>query len=197
MIILISILFISLQSFAFTQEELGKRFHFAVGLDLFQTQYDNERYKFDDYSVMRNPIQNAISRVAWNVSYRVIPEYPLYLGFRTNRGINHAVTDTAYDVIAKEFVKVRVQSTADSVYIATAVHRLVMPFVITTNLNSHSELSYNNGATFIKDSQASLYGFGIATPLGKRGMVSATYYLSNNKLQIKRMFGLSINYYII
>ena len=184
-------------SFAFTQEELGNRFHFGVGFDLFQTQYKSQRYKFDDNSAFKNPIDNGISRVAWNASYRVAKNYPFYIGLRTNRGINLPIKEWAYDTIAKQNVRIDIKSQADSVYLATAIHKRVLPFIIATRLESKSTVQYNSGVNFTKKGLTAMYGFGLATPLGNKGTASFTYYLPNKEFNTKRMFGISVNYFLI
>jgi len=189
-------LFIIFSSFA-QQEILGKRFHFAVGLDLFQTQYKPQRYKFDNNSAFKNPVDNAISRIAWNLSYRITKEYPFWLGFRTNRGINFPIREWAFDTVTKQNVKIDIKSEADSLYLATAVHKRVLPFIIASRLQSKSTLYYNNGLNFTKNDFTTMYGFGIATPFGSKGTVSLTYYLPNKDFNIKKMFGISVNYFLI
>lgn len=176
---------------------LGNRFHFGVGVDLFQTQYKNQRYKFDNNGAFKNPIDNAISRIAWNTSYRITKEYPFWLGFRTNRGINFPIQDWAFDTITNQKVRVDTKSVADSVYLATAVHKRVLPFIIASRLQSKSTIYYDNGLSFISSGLTTMYGFGIATPLGSKGTVSFAYYLSNKDFNIKRMFGISVNYFLI
>lgn len=195
MIFLIPIIVI-FSSFA-QQEILGKRFHFAVGLDLFQTQYKPQRYKFDNNSAFKNPIDNAISRVAWNVSYRTTKEYPFWLGFRTNRGINFPIQEWAFDTVTKGKIRIDIKSKVDSLYFATAVHKKVLPFIIASRLQSKSTLYYNNGLNFTKNHFTTMYGFGIATPLGSKGTVSFTYYLPNKDFNTKKMFGISVNYFLI
>lgn len=195
MIFLIPIIVI-FSSFA-QQEILGKRFHFAVGLDLFQTQYKPQRYKFDNNSAFKNPIDNAISRVAWNLSYKITKEYPFWLGFRTNRGINFPIREWAFDTVTKQNVKIDIKSEADSLYLATAVHKKVLPFILASRLQSKSTLYYNNGLNFTKNDFTTMYGFGIATPLGSKGTVSFTYYLPNKDFNTKKMFGISVNYFLI
>ncbi len=176
---------------------LGNRFHFAVGLDLFQTQYKEQRYKFDDKSAFKNPIDNGISRVAWNASYRITENYPFYVGLRTNRGVNFPIREVAYDTISKQKVKVDIKSQADSVYFATAIHKRVLPFIIATRLQSKSIVYYDNGMSFASKKLNIMYGIGVATPLGKKGTASFTYYLPNKDFNTKRMFGISVNYFLI
>lgn len=172
-------------------------FHLSIGLDLFQTQYKEQRYKFDNQSAFKNPIDNAISKVAWNLSYKITKEYPFWLGFRTNRGINFPIREWTFDTITKQNVKIDIKSEADSLYLATAVHKRVLPFIIASRLQSKSTLYYNNGLNFTKNDFTTMYGFGIATPLGSKGTVSFTYYLPNKEFNIKRMFGISISYFLI
>ena len=190
-------LFLIFSSFAFTQEELGNRFHFAIGLDLFQTQYKPQRYEFGKYEAFQNPINNAISRVAWNISYRLTEEYPFWFGLRTNRGINFPIQEQAYDIVAKQRVRVDIKTEADSVYFATALHKRVLPFVIASRLQSQSTLYYDSGLNFTTRGLTTMYGFGLATPLGSRGTASFTYYLPNKDFNTKRMFGVSVNYFLI
>ena len=184
-------------SFAFTQEELGNRFHFGVGFDLFQTQYKSQRYEFDNHSAFKDPIDNGISRVAWNASYRITKEHPFYIGLRTNRGINFTTQEQAYDAVAKQNVRVDIKSQADSVYLATAIHKRVLPFIIATRLESKSIIYYNNGLTFTGKKLNAMYGIGVATPLGNKGTASFTYYLPNKEFNTKRMFGISVNYFLV
>lgn len=195
MIFLIPIIII-FSSFA-QQEILGRCFHFAVGLDLFQTQYKTQKYKFDNNSAFKNPVDNAISRVAWNVSYRIAKEYPFWVGLRTNRGVNFPIQEWAFDTVAKQNVKIDIKTEADSLYLATAVHKRVLPFIITSRLQSKSTIYYNNGLNFTTKAFTTMYGFGIATPLGKKGTASLTYYLPNKEFNTKRMFGISVNYFLI
>ena len=196
MILLLPFLLI-FSSFAFNQEELGNRFHLGVGFDLFQTQYKQQRYKFDDKSTLKNPIDNGISRVAWNVSYRITKDKPFYIGLRTNRGINLPVQEIAYDNVAKQNVRIDIKSEVDSLYLATAVHKRVLPFVIASRLQSKSTVQYNNGLNFTTRGLTAMYGFGLATPLGNKGTASFTYYLPNKEFNTKRMFGISVNYFLI
>lgn len=196
MILLLPFLLI-FSSFAFTQEELGNRFHFGVGVDLFQTQYKMQRYKFNDKSAFKNPIDNGISRIAWNISYRITKEYPFYVGLRTNRGINFPIQEIAYDTIANQKVRIDIKSEADSIYLATAIHKRVLPFIIATRLQSKSTIYYNNGLTFTGKQLNAMYGIGVATPLGNKGTASFTYYLPNKEFNTKRMFGISVNYFLI
>ena len=184
-------------SFAFTQEELGNRFHFGVGFDLFQTQYKSQRYEFDNHSAFKDPIDNGISRVAWNASYRITKEHPFYIGLRTNRGINFTTQEQAYDAVAKQNVRVDIKSQADSVYLATAIHKRVLPFIIATRLQSKSIIYYNNGLTFTGKQSNAMYGIGVATPLGNKGTASFTYYLPNKEFNTKKMFGISVNYFLV
>jgi len=196
MIFIIAIL-LSFSSFAFTQEELGKRLHFSVGVDLFQIQNKEQRYKFDNTSSIKSPLDNTMSRVAWNLSYRVTKEYPLYIGVRTNRGINFPTTQYAFDTIANQKVQVDIKSQADSLYVATAVHSKVIPFIIATKLQSSADIIYRNGYSFNNKTTSIMYGVGIGTPLWNKGTISFTYYLPNAKFNTVRMFGLSVNYFII
>jgi hypothetical protein len=189
-------LFIIFSCFA-SQEILGNRFHFAVGLDLFQTQYKKQRYTFDNKSALKNSIDNTISRVAWNISYRITENYPFYIGARTNRGINFPITQSAYDNITKENVRIDIKTVADSVYFATAINKKILPFIITTRFQSHSIIYYNNNTNFSTDNLTIMYGVGMATPLGNKGTLSLTYYLPNKNLNTKRMFGVSVNYFLI
>lgn len=175
---------------------LGKRFHFGVGLDLFQTQYKEQRYKFDDKSAFKNPVNNAISRIAWNISYRVAERYPFYVGLRTNRGINFPIREVAYDNVTKQNVRINIKSQADSVYFATAVHSRIFPFIIATRLQSKPTIYYNNGLNFTTRGLTTMYGFGLATPLGNKGTASFTYYLPNKDFNTKRAVGVSYNYII-
>ena len=190
-------LFLIFSSFAFSQEELGNRFHFAIGLDLFQTQYKPQRYEFGKYEAFKTPIDNAISRVAWNISYRLTEEYPFWFGLRTNRGINFPIQEQAYDIVAKQRVRVDIKTEADSLYFATALHKRVLPFVIASRLQSQSTLYYDSGLSFTTRGLTTMYGFGLATPLGSRGTASFTYYLPNKDFNTKRMFGVSVNYFLI
>jgi len=176
---------------------LGKRFHFAVGLDLFQTQYKPQRYEFGKYKTFHNPIDNALSRVAWNVSYRITEQYPFWLGLRTNRGINLPIQEWAFDAVTKQKVRIDIKTEADSIYLATALHKRILPFVIASRLQSKSTLYYDNGLNFTTKGFTTMYGLGIATPLGNKGTVSFTYYLPNKDFNTKRMLGLSVNYFLI
>ena len=196
MIFLLPIIVI-FSSFAFTQQELGNRFHLGVGFDLFQIQHKEQRYKFDDKSAFKNPIDNTISRVAWNASYRLTENYPFYLGLRTNRGINFAIQEVAYDVVTKQQVTIDVKSQADSLYLATAVHKRILPFAIATRIQSKSTVHYNSGLSFSTKGLTTMHGFGIATPLANKGTISFTYYLPNKDFNTKRMFGVSLNYFLI
>lgn len=194
--ILIYLLLSAFSSFAFTQEELGKRFHLGIGLDLFQTQYKSQRYEFDNQSAFKNPIDNSISRIAWNASYRITKDKPFYIGLRTNRGINFSIQESAFDTITKQRVRIDIKSEADSLYLATAMHKRVLPFIIATRLQSKSTVYYNS-LNFTTRGLTTMYGFGFATPLGNKGTVSFTYYLPNKDFNTKRMFGVSINYFLM
>lgn len=176
---------------------LGERFHFAVGLDLFQTQYKTQRYKFDNQSVFKDPIDNGVSKIAWNVSYRITKDKPFYIGLRTNRGINFPIQEQAYDTVAKQNVRIDIKSEVDSLYLATAVHKRVLPFIIASRLQSKSTVYYNSGLNFTTRGLTTMYGFGLATPLGSKGTASFTYYLPNKDFNTKRMFGVSVNYFLI
>jgi len=176
---------------------LGNRFHFGIGFDLFETQYKTQRYEFDKYEAFKNPLDHVISRIAWNFSYRITENAPFYIGFRTNRGINFPIQEWVYDTVAKQKIRIDIKSEADSVYLATAVHKRILPFVIATRLQNKSIIYQNNGLNFIANNLSTMYGFGIATPLGNKGTISFTYYLPNEKFNTKRMFGVSINYFLI
>ena len=176
---------------------LGNRFHFGVGFDLFEIQYKSQRYEFQKYTAFKNPIDNAISRIAWNISYRITENSPFYIGVRTNRGINFPTQEWAYDTILKQKVRVDIKSEADSLYFATAIHKRVLPFIIATRLQSKSIIYYNNGLTFTGKQSNAMYGIGVATPLGNKGTASFTYYLPNKEFNTKKMFGISVNYFLV
>jgi|688.fasta_scaffold75829_3 hypothetical protein len=184
-------------SFAFNQEELGNRFHLGVGFDLFETQYKEQRYKFQKYQGLHNPVDHTISRVAWNASYRITKDKPFYIGLRTNRGINFPIQQQVYDTVAKQNVRIDIKSEVDSLYLATAVHKRVLPFIIASRLQSKSTVYYNSGLNFTTRGLTAMYGFGLATPLGNKGTISFTYYLPNKEFNTKRMFGISVNYFLI
>ena len=56
---------------------------------------------------------------------------------------------------------------------------------------------YNNGLNFTTRGLTAMYGFGLATPLGNKGTASFTYYLPNKEFNTKRIFGISVNYFLI
>lgn len=175
---------------------LGNRLHFAVGFDLFQTQYKEQRYKFDNYTSFKNPIENSFSRVAWNLSYRVMQNYPLYIGMKTNRGINLSIKTGAYDTIGQQSVIVNTKSTADSIYIATPINPKILPFIIVTRLQTNSTILYENGKYFSTNNLGILYGTGITIPFKGKYTISFTYFLLNKYFNISRMFGVSVNYFL-
>lgn len=187
-------LFITLFSFvsyAFTEDQLGKKLNFAVGIDLTQAQYKSGRFKFDDYSSYKNPINNAFSKVAWNISYRPFT-LPLWMGLRTNYGINTSVNSTAYDTKLKMNVNVNSSNISNTFYIATALNKNVFPFIALTNVSSKTNINSKYYSISSKKN-ANIYGVGIGTPLNKKLFLSGTYYFENSSLNTIRIFTVSFN----
>ena len=186
------IFFLSFFANAFTEKQLGKKLNFAIGIDLTQSQYKAGRFKFDDYSAYKNPINNAFSKVAWNISYRPFT-LPLWTGFRTNYGINTSVDSTAYDRKLKINVNVNSSSVSNTFYIATALNKNVFPFIALTNVNTKTYIE----SKFYKiksEKNANIYGIGFGTPLNNKLFLSGTYYFGNNILNTKRIFTVSLNF---
>lgn len=190
-------LFILLFSFKAFSYELGRRFHFGVGVEISQPQYQEQRYKFNDYSSIKKPIANTFSRISWTTSYRLLKDFPVYAGIKTNRGINFAVNTTAFDKVTNQSVNVKTKSIADTVFLAIAIHKKILPFIVMTNLQSKSTVQYTNGFQVKSTNSSILYGGGITIPLTKKQLISFTYYKSNSDFNMKKIYVISYNYLLV
>jgi hypothetical protein len=190
------ILFLYIHGIAFASD-LGKRLHFGVGTELFQAQYNEQRYEFDDYSSLKRPIENSLSRISWTLSYRLLEDYPLYAGIKTNRGFNMSVSTDATDTVLNQDVKVDTKSNADTVFLAMGVHKRILPFVVATRLELDTKIMYSVGLTIRSQNNYMLYGGGFTFVINPKNLLSFTYYPANKDFNMKRMFGVSYNYLLI
>lgn len=193
--ILIFLLAISGFANAFTQQELGSRWKFAVGIDLMQPKYkETAGLQFDNYSAFKNPT-SAFSRIAWNVSYRIFETYPIYIGARTNKGLNFDIIETVYSTQLKKTLNMRSQTEASTLYFATAFHKRFIPFVAGTFIESNSTIYFPNQE--ITTSKSGLiYGFGFSSFMNENFGISLAYYFQSKQLNIDNIIGLSFNYYL-
>lgn len=182
--------------FAFFNFTAHAGLKYSVGTDLFQIQYKEQRYKFDDYDAFKNPNKN-ITRIAWGVSYKPFEDKHIYLGLRTNRGINYETSTTAFDTVAKQNVNVKTKLVSDSIYLATAIHKNIIPYIIATKIDTKTTIFYNNGLRVYSNKNSILHGFGVAVPFMEKHSVAFTYFFSDRKYNAKRTFGVSYSYYLI
>jgi hypothetical protein len=194
--IIFLLLFLCCHPYVYANDKLGNRFHATIGTDLFQMQYKEQRYYFDKYDALKNPLDN-ITRVSWGLTYRVFENIPVYIGIKTNRGINFATTTKAFDTKARKNVIVSTKTIADSVFIGGAVHQYLIPFIVATRLYSDTEINYQNGLLFNSSKKSLFYGYGVAIPFKQKHTISIAYFLPNKGYNTKRMFGLSYNYTIL
>ena len=144
---------------------------------------------------MQDPTKN-ISRIAVGISYRVLQDYPLYIGFRTNRIINAPIQITAQDTLVNQEVDVYQKLISDAVILSTAVHKKIMPFVVITNTRAKTLFVYKNGRNFQNDISTILYGGGISYLITPKHSIALTYFLNNDDYNIKRAVGVSYSYII-
>lgn len=171
-----------------------KRLHITIGTDLFQMQYNEQRYKFDNYDAFKNPYNN-IKRITLGVNYQPFEGKHLYLGIRTNRGVNYETQTVAYDTMTNQNVGVQTKLKADSIFVATAVHKYIIPYFAVSSIHTNTNIKYDNGFVVNSKKNSILYGFGIAVPFKEKHSLAFTYFLPNAKYNAKRTFGLSYNYY--
>jgi hypothetical protein len=189
-----AVLLLLISHFAFSQD-LGKRISLNVGTDLYQAHYKEQRYKYDDYGVFKNPTKN-ISRVALGLNYRITKDYPLYLGFRTNRLINNPATLKATDIKTNiEEVDVHQTFMTDNIYIAGYINKHIAPFVVLTRLESEARFMYSSGIVVKTQYLTTLYGVGLAYTFQKHTLAFA-YFLPSNTINTKRAFGFSYSYQV-
>lgn len=172
--------------------DLGKRLNVYVGTDLYQPQYKYQRFQFDNYDVLKQPLKN-ISRVSLGTSYRLLKEFPLYLGVRTNRLINNYATLQATDVKTGQKLDAHQKLILDSVYLATYVTKHIAPFIVTTRLESDTLFVYQSGSSVKSHKLTTLYGFGLAYSASKHTL-AFTYFLPDDTMNTKRIFGFSYSY---
>ena len=180
---------------AMTKEELGNRWRFAVGVDLMQPKYkETAGLEFDNYSAFKNP-SSAFSRIAWNISYRIFETYPVYIGARTNKGLNFDIMETVYSTQLKKTLNMRSRTEASTLYLATALHKRFIPFVAGTFVENKSTIYFPNQEINTSKS-AFIYGFGASTFINKKIGISLAYYFQNKELNTENIIGLSFNYYL-
>ena len=193
--ILISLLIISGFANAITKEELGNRWKFAVGVDLMQVKHSTtSNIEFDNYSAFKTPA-TAFSRIAWNLSYRIFETYPVYIGARTNKGLNFDIMETVYSTQLKKTLNMRSRTEASTLYLATALHKRFIPFVAGTFIESNSTIYFPNQEVSTSKSGL-IYGFGISSLINENFGISLAYYFQSIQLNIDNIIGLSFNYYL-
>jgi hypothetical protein len=168
---------------------------YVIGTDLFQMQYKEQRYKFDDYGTFKDPINN-ISRLSIGINYQPFKNKYLYTGLRTTRLINAPTSTKAFDTYIKQEVNVDTKLISDSFFIATAVHKRIVPYITITRIETKTEIMYQGGIKIQKNNHTTLYGTGFAVPFCQNHSISFTYFLPDKKYNSKRAFGLSYNYII-
>ena len=180
---------------AMTKEELGNRWRFAVGVDLMQPKYkETTGLEFDNYSAFKTPA-TAFSRIAWNVSYRIFETYPIYIGARTNKGLNFDIMETVYSTQLHKTLNMRSRTEASTLYLATALHKNFIPFIAGTFIESNSTIYFPN-QEITSAKSGFIYGFGVSSFINENFGISLAYYFQSIQLNIDNIIGLSFNYYL-
>ena len=157
------------------------RVHTAIGLDLFQTTYKEQRYEMDEPLTIKP---------ALNFSYKL---NNLVLGFRTNELLSYGIKSVGYDNAAEQYVSVKNKKTSNSLYLAYK-HENFYPCVITTNVRSQTLLKYSSGTEIYSSERQQLFGAGLGYKLNRRQTVAFTIYLPSGRTV--SVVGFSWNYYL-
>jgi len=180
----------------FITDSDAKSLYVTIGTDMFQAQYKQQRYKFDDYNVVKTPYKN-ISRISLALSYKPFEKYYIFITARSNRLINNLTQTTATDTVGGDKVIVLQKLIADSLIISTAIHKRIMPFVVATNATSKNYIIYNNNVSVTSKINTILYGGGMTLLITNKHSISFTYFIGNKDFNTKRAFGVSYNYRIL
>ena len=180
---------------SFAEDRELKKWNVSIGTDVSQTTYKSgQRFVFTDNKAFTQNFE--ASKVALNITVKPFKKLYLWAGIRPNIGLNFTKTQIALDTVANQLVRITSKSISNSFFIATALHKRILPFAIATHYTSISSVRYANG--FIVDSKKSsiLYGLGLTTPIGKVGTLSLTRYFSNSTFGISAVDVISYNHFL-